>query len=116
MPGDIRWLFASDFDTEQNDRRNHGSCVLSKAVSPRFGTAKDANVVIVKMPFIAVAGGPGTKKMLEELDFLEGLIKIRKDVRDNDLRGKAVLNLSWGCKYKVLKTQFTYEYLLMYVE
>jgi hypothetical protein len=116
MPGRLRWIFVGDRDETEADDMDHGSCVLSKAVSPRFGTAKDANVVIVKMPFIAIAGGPGTKKMLEELDFLEALIKIRKDVRDNDLRGKAVLNLSWGCKYKVLKTQFTYEYLLMYVE
>jgi hypothetical protein len=116
MPGDLRWIFIRDFDTRQADEKNHGSCVLANAVSPRFGTAKNADIVIVKMPWIANSGGADIKVMLDELDFLEGLMKIRSDVRDNDLRGKAVLNLSWGCKYKVLKTQFTYEYLLMYVK
>jgi hypothetical protein len=116
MPGDIRWLFAREWDQRRTDEANHGSCVLSKAVSPMFGTAKNANMVIVKMPHTFTVGSEETKLILTESDFLEGLLKILGDVRENKLQGKAVLNISWGCKYKVLKTQFTCEYLLMYVE
>jgi hypothetical protein len=54
--------------------------------------------------------------MITEREFLAGLVKILDDVKSRELQGKAVVNLSMGCKYKVLKTQLTCEYLLMYIE
>jgi len=117
MPGRLRWIFVGDRDKTEADDMDHGSCVLSKAVSPMFGTAKNANITIVKLPpgFYAVGPSSMNRKVTED-GFLAGLVKILDDVRQNRLQGKAVLNISLGCKYKVLETQFTYEYLLMYVE
>lgn len=113
MPGDIRWIFVEPLDRDKSDHSNHGSCVLSKVVSPMFGTAKKANVVVVKMPTATVGGD---RIIYRQISFLRGLTEILNDVRGRGFQGKAVLNLSMGCKYKDLKTQFICEYLLIYVK
>jgi hypothetical protein len=70
-----------------------------------FGTVKNANIVIVKLPHILYTGGdPQVRIGIMRQDFLRGLVKILDDVRQNKLQQKAVLNISWGCKLKVLKT------------
>ena len=117
MPGKLRWIFTNDFDQREIDEANHGTCVLSKAISPMFGTAKNPDIVIVRMASIKVLGADEhIRRMITEREFLAGLVKILDDVKSRKLQGKAVVNLSLGCKYKVLKTQLTCEYLLMYIE
>jgi len=117
MPGKLRWIFTNDFDTREIDEANHGTCVLSKAVSPMFGTAKNPDIVIVRMASIKTLGADEhMRRMIFEREFLAGLVKILDDVKSRKLQGKAVVNLSLGCKYKVLKSQLTCEYLLMYIE
>lgn len=105
MSQEIRWIFIHDSDTREIDEANHGTCVLSMAVSPMFGTAKNAKRVMVKMPFES-EGSSLQQVILREDYLLEGLYKILDEVRTKGLKGKAVLNLSLGCKYRVLKTQF----------
>ena len=96
-----RWIFLGGRgDQQPADEYNHGSCVLAQIASPRFGTAKNANVVIVKMPWY---GSVELDTSVSEFDFLHGLVAILNDVREKNLQGKAVLNISWACKYKVLK-------------
>jgi hypothetical protein len=107
MPGSVRWLFADTFIRQESDTFNHGTCVLSKVVSPMFGTAKKADVVIVKMEQFRPRGWEETEVAFRELNLLKGLAKILQDVRIRRFQGKAVLNISYGCKYKDLKTQFT---------
>jgi hypothetical protein len=117
MPGKLRWIFTNDFDTREIDEVNHGTCVLSKAVSPMFGTAKNPDIVIVRMASIKTPGADEhIRRMITEREFLAGLVKILDDIKSRELQGKAVVNLSLGCKYKVLKSQLTCEYLLMYIE
>jgi hypothetical protein len=115
MPGELRWIFTNDRDHREVDQGNHGTCVLSKAVSPMFGTAKNPKIVLVKMPALRI-DNEHQRNMVYERELLAGLIKILDDVKSRELQGKAVVNISWGCKYKVLKTQLTCEYLLMYIE
>lgn len=57
MPGEKKWIFIaygdtgiSDTDKDDNDQRGHGTCVLSKVAGATFGVAKNADVVIVKIP------------------------------------------------------------------
>src|SRR5450432_4652840 len=72
----------------ENDPDGHGSCVASKVAGPEFGVAKNANIVMIKLP---------RKMLLGEI--LSTLTWIDADVTARNLRGKAVLNLSIGCKY-----------------
>jgi hypothetical protein len=92
-----RWIFTRDWDRTKLDQANHGSCVLSQVAATFFGSAKNANPVVVKLPWY------GSPDQTSEYDLLAGLAKIILDVRQRRLQRKAVVNLSWGCKYKVLK-------------
>jgi hypothetical protein len=92
MPGSKRWLFTSD-DTEMNDPRpnGHGSCMVSKVAGPKYGVAKNANIVVVKL--LTIQG--------EYYDFhniIAGLAAVLVDVQDNGLEGLAVLSMSFGCE------------------
>jgi hypothetical protein len=95
MPGTVRWIFvpeviprASDTTSESdNDPDRHGTCVLAMAVSQKFGVAKKANVVIVKLPADAKASS-----------YYESVQLIENDIVTRRLQGKAVVNYSNGCK------------------
>ncbi|KAK2029941.1 subtilisin-like protein [Colletotrichum zoysiae] len=85
MPGSKSFIFTPGVrQTEDDGPDNHGSCVASKAGSPVHGTAKNANIVAVKMPnyfpFSAI---------------MAGLIEISNDVYEKNLEGKAVINMSF---------------------
>ena len=94
---DPRWIYARPEDRRPIDERGHGTCVLSQIVTQLYGTAKNVNAVVVKLPWY------GSPDQTSEYDLLAGLAKIILDVRQRRLQRKAVVNLSWGCKYKVLK-------------
>lgn len=97
MLGTKRWL---DVDEEywqehavipstETDEQNHGSCVLSKVAGKTYGVAKKANVVIAKVGVqqtdTALAGW---------YTYLLG--KVREDILRENLKGRAVVNLSGG--------------------
>lgn len=60
MGGEKRWLFPQQLEIpgpivqEYTDPDGHGSCVLSKAAGARYGVAKRANTVVVKLPLDAL--------------------------------------------------------------
>jgi len=52
MRGSIRWLYPSGEPQIESDDVGHGTCVASKVVSPTFGVAKSANIVVVRMQLV----------------------------------------------------------------
>src|SRR5450432_3235165 len=90
MPGEKRFIIISTIPglKDEEDPWGHGSCVTSKVAGPKFGVAKKANIVMVKMPLFLKVG-----------NLLDCLTKISDDVFVHELGGKAVINLSAGCKY-----------------
>lgn len=67
----------------------HGSCVVSKIAGPRYGVAKNIRQTIVYRLPDRVRGS----------DFIDAFYGISEHVHENNLRGKAVVNMSWRCKY-----------------
>ncbi|TEA17215.1 Subtilisin-like protease 3 [Colletotrichum sidae] len=84
----------------------HGSCVSSKLTGPLFGTAKDANIVIVmlKVP----------KEIPWTSAILAALVDISDDVKDKGISGKAVVNISLGQRFKMSEDSIvkTYQHSL----
>ncbi|GJD02248.1 alkaline proteinase [Colletotrichum higginsianum] len=85
MTGTKEFLYVADVKREEKDSRNHGTCVASKATGPAYGTAKDANLVMVKLP---------DRKMKSAV--LTALVDISNDVYQKGIEGKAVINMSIG--------------------
>ncbi|KAK6225204.1 alkaline proteinase [Colletotrichum tabaci] len=85
MTGTKEFLYVADVKREETDSRNHGTCVASKATGPAYGTAKDANLVMVKLP---------DRKMKSAV--LTALVEISNDVYQKGIEGKAVINMSIG--------------------
>jgi hypothetical protein len=70
----------------------HGTCIASKIAGPNFGTTKNvAHTVMIVMP-----------SEMRGSDVLEALIYINEHVDRNNLRGKAVVNMSMNCKFNTL--------------
>lgn len=69
------------------DEQGHGSCVFSKAVGKEYGVAKKANVVIAKL-------GVGQRNGGMTSWYIYLMEQVRNDVLRNDLKGKAVVNIS----------------------
>lgn len=93
MPGTKRWLFtiASDHVMDDPMFPGHGSCIASKVAGPRFGVAKNANIVMVKLE--TIDGGSYSFSSI-----IRAFTLISEDIDANGLGGKAVVNLSWNCK------------------
>ena len=89
MLGDKRFLFPGISKTEDDSGPEaHGTCMVSKVAGPLFGTAKKANVVMVKL-----------SPQDHTSAILNALLEIENDVQLNNLRGKAVVSMSLSCKY-----------------
>jgi hypothetical protein len=70
----------------------HGTCTASKIAGRRLGTTKNvAHTVMIVLP-----------SKLRGSDVLEALIYINDYVDRNNLRGKAVVNMSIHCKFNTL--------------
>ncbi|KAL0936787.1 subtilase [Colletotrichum truncatum] len=90
--GTKRWIFPTN-EKRETDEQGHGSCVQSLINGPAFGTAKKADLVVVKVgeiPRLSVV--------------LSSLLLIHNDVVEKKLQGKAVINLSYGIQLLVLKS------------
>jgi len=104
MPGLKRWLkprwtlFSSQLT--ESDENGHGSCVISKVAGPRFGVAKNANIVVAKYAVDIQTGHIWKSSILELLSL------IYEDVIARGLQGKAVVNLSFGGTEKAYGTQY----------
>ncbi|KAL9033289.1 MAG: hypothetical protein Q9180_006025, partial [Flavoplaca navasiana] len=104
--GTKKWIFPGSrndprytIDDSETDKTedSHGSCVYSMAVGPRFGTAKNANVVIVKHAIFNKKNpdDPDEEDTVESAT-LDGMASILADVKDSKLQNKTVVNLSFG--------------------
>ncbi|EQB53373.1 hypothetical protein CGLO_06902 [Colletotrichum gloeosporioides Cg-14] len=80
-----RWIFAGSQEEksveEDLDPDGHGTCAGSKINGPKFGVAKQVNLVVVKA---------GTQAS----DTDDALDRIVEDVRLKKLQGKAIVNIS----------------------
>lgn len=92
-PDDERYVRSTTEDDDATD--GHGSCVYSMAVGPRYGIAKEADVVIVKHAKLKKDLPKGEEDTLESAT-LDGMSRILKDIKDSNLKKKAVVNLSFG--------------------
>jgi hypothetical protein len=89
MLGSIRWIYSGTGTTTPhipNDPIGHGTCVASKATGYLFGAAKKANLVAVKIEL------SGRREMA--ISTLRALALVAIDIRDEGLRGMAVVNLA----------------------
>ena len=106
QPGTKRWFFPGDpndprytIDRTENDRArdSHGSCVYSMAVGPRFGIAKNSDVVILKhASFNPEDSDDEDEEDTVESATLDGMAIILADVKELKLQNKTVVNLSFG--------------------
>ena len=98
MPGSKRWLkfdeeywqkHAVNIPNTETDEQNHGSCVVSKVAGKTYGVAKKVNIVIAKV---------GVRQTDTSLAgwYIYLLQKVREDILKENLKGKAVVNLSGG--------------------
>ncbi|CAI0655062.1 unnamed protein product, partial [Colletotrichum noveboracense] len=67
-----------------------GTCMASKIFGPKYGVAKKANVVMVKL-----SGGSGAMGMITMTEMLTALAMVKNDITTKKLKGKAVVNLSY---------------------
>lgn len=89
MAGHVEWMQMPFTQNTEDDFNGHGSCVLSLIAGPTFGTAKRANVVIVKIVETAAL-------TILARDLLTTFSAIFFDISDYNQNGKAVINVSWG--------------------
>ncbi|KAK2046768.1 subtilisin-like protein [Colletotrichum somersetense] len=85
-PGNKRWIhIPEDPKPQETDdlAAGHGTCVQSLVNGPQFGAAKDADVVIVKIP--------QPKKSYYTMDALD---LVMQDITARNLKGKAVVTMS----------------------
>ncbi|OHE99271.1 hypothetical protein CORC01_05312 [Colletotrichum orchidophilum] len=104
MTGTKGFMYAPGATNDESPFVGHGSCVASKAAGPAYGTAKDANLVSVKMPdTLAISA------------LFTALIEISNDVFQKKLGGKAVINISllWRLPDKYSSTNTAYRLLLV---
>ncbi len=97
MLGNKRWLETDEeywrkhavIPSTETDEQDHGSCVTSKIAGVIYGVAKKVNIVIAKV---------GIKQTDSALAgwYIYLLEKVREDILKNNLKGKAVMNLSGG--------------------
>ncbi|KAL8829647.1 MAG: hypothetical protein Q9191_001898 [Dirinaria sp. TL-2023a] len=118
QPGNKRWIHAGDPNDDryvvsgtEDDQAvdGHGTCVYSMAVGPKYGIAKEADVVIVKHAKLKKQpkddggkNGDGSDSSSDDEEdtlesaTLDGMAKILEDIKEKKLQKKAVVNLSWG--------------------
>ncbi|KAL1875232.1 hypothetical protein Daus18300_003303 [Diaporthe australafricana] len=103
MAKKARWIFGgaqADKSVEEDlGADGHGSCAGSKVNGPKYGVAKQANLVVVK----------ASTNIDETLDSLN---KILEDVRSKKLQGKAVVNFSRSIANPSKFTQKMMEYYI----
>ncbi|KAF6816118.1 hypothetical protein CSOJ01_03181 [Colletotrichum sojae] len=104
MPGKKGVMYAPGARQEETDFLIHGSCVASKAGGPAYGTAKDADMIAVKLP-----------SDLSISAIFTASVEISNDVFHKKLEGKAVVNMSLGSRIPDRLSSTTTAYKLLLV-
>lgn len=102
MSGKISWLWPAydlwnilpeaqfpDWYPSETDPADHGACMMSKIAGPKYGVAKKANIVVVKIVTDQERGIVG-------LSILPALRAVKKHIETHATQGKAVVNFSLG--------------------
>ncbi|WQF76362.1 Putative peptidase S8/S53 domain, peptidase S8, subtilisin, Ser-active [Colletotrichum destructivum] len=107
MTGSKRFMYLPEAEETMTDghKSGHGSCVSSKATGSLFGTAKNADIVMLKVP----------KELPWTSATLAALVDISDDVERKGIKGKAVVNISLGQRFpmKEESTVEAYKHLLI---
>lgn len=102
MPGEKSWIYsgaigAKHHDTDKDDKFGHGTCVLSKLAGPKYGVAKNVNIVVVKMQAERPKDGNGKAIFaIYGATYLDAIRSVIDDIKSNKRQGKAVINMSFG--------------------
>ncbi|KAK1975441.1 peptidase S8/S53 domain-containing protein [Colletotrichum cereale] len=83
MRGAHQFVYGPGAEQTETDFLNHGTCVASKAAGPVYGTAKNADLVMVKLSSKLTLG-----------QFFITLMQVSNDIYAWGLEGRAVINLS----------------------
>ncbi|CCF39579.1 hypothetical protein CH063_00036 [Colletotrichum higginsianum] len=67
-----------------------GTCMASKIFGPKYGVAKNANVIMVKL-----SGQSGMMQAITFTEMLTALAMVKNDVHRRGIKGKAVVSLSY---------------------
>lgn len=73
-----------------------GTCMASKIFGPKYGVAKNANVIMVKL-----SGQSGMMKAITFTEMLTALAMVKNDVHKRGIKGKAVVSLSYTSKSRL---------------
>jgi hypothetical protein len=84
MQGSIRWLYLPNEPHIPGDEFGHGTCVVSKVAGTTFGVAKNANIVVVKLP-PALDGSVSASRVITAWGI------IANDIASNNMQRKAVV-------------------------
>ena len=107
---------------DKDDKDGHGSYMLSKINTERWGVAKNAQVVIVKLqdgpnpfgkttyvtvpgtdpknpePVLNKAGRPLKSGVIWAKDLADTFVAVKNHIKKNKLESRAVVLLASGCK------------------
>lgn len=92
------FIFAPGASATRTDETDHGmedgTCMASKIFGPRYGVAKKANVVMVKM-------SPDQRKRgsITMIEMLSALAMVKNDIHVRGIKGKAVVSLTYTSEY-----------------
>jgi len=84
MQGSIRWLYLPGEPHIPGDENGHGTCVVSKVAGRTFGVAKNANIVVVKLP-PALDGAYSASRVIAAWGV------VANDIASNNMQRKAVV-------------------------
>jgi hypothetical protein len=79
----------------------HGTCIFSKAVGPRLGISRNAQVTVVGVPKTLPTEAEKRSGVNLDYDYrtivlVDALVKVLDDIVSKNLKRKAVVNLSLG--------------------
>ncbi|CAD6576427.1 MAG: hypothetical protein ASARMPREDX12_007881 [Alectoria sarmentosa] len=95
--GDIFGITTLSLVESQSCTSGHGQQMFSKAAGGHNGVARKANLVFVRWPLgLFLVPRFEYDHQVSAALFIDGLARILKDVNDNNLQGKAVINMSFG--------------------
>ena len=102
MPGKKSWIYpgalgSNNHDTNPDDKFGHGTCVLSKIAGPKYGVAKNVDIVVVKLQGSHTTDDKGNPTFaIYQETYLDAIQSIIYDIKSNNRQGKAVVNMSFG--------------------
>lgn len=78
--------------------------MASKILGTKFGVAKKANVVMVKLAS-KIAGGTQAMGTITMIEMLTALAMVKNDIHNRGIKGRAVVSLSYTSKFIVPHTR-----------